>query len=307
MLAGALDVANKAKEAATDAATDGLDAAKDAAKDAGLMKKNIGIFGGTGNSGKWAVKACIQRGFKVRVWCRSEKKLQSLLKQLFGEQELAKIGDDVKVFECAKLDDPAKLKEFASGVDFTMSFLGMVAPPAQVVHPFVRAYLPVLKEMGATAPPHIHMSSIALNDSYDQGIKAWGRCVTCCALKCRPLGPTFQDMNEAEQFIMQMRKDVPYLRVTLIRGTILEDKKDYYRDFKDKTTKGYAMIPSDDLKSKVTFNIDRQHVAEAFVDVVEDFEKGDYANKNVSIFAGDKNPKQQPKPELVAPAQNQMS
>jgi hypothetical protein len=107
MLAGALDVANKAKEAATDAATDGLDAAKDAAKDAGLMKKNIGIFGGTGNSGKWAVKACIQRGFKVRVWCRSEKKLQSLLKQLFGEQELAKIGDDVKAFECAKLDDPA--------------------------------------------------------------------------------------------------------------------------------------------------------------------------------------------------------
>jgi len=60
------------------------------------------------------------------------------------------------------------------------------------------------------------------------------------------------------------------------------DKKDYLKDFTagDKSYK-LVKVGGEKTSGKLSFQIDRQHVAEAFLDVARDF---DYDGENVSVF-----------------------
>merc|ERR1711879_415066 len=120
-------------------------------------------------------------------------------------------------------------------------------------------------------PKFLSMSSIGLNDGYNHAKDAWGRCVLCCTRKVF-LKECFADMEAAEQAIELAR---PALNITIVRATILSDKDGYSKNFMLRE-KSYSFLEWDERgsarccgRSKVSFMVDRQHVAEAFLDLCE--------------------------------------
>jgi hypothetical protein len=273
-----------------------------------MSGQTIAIVAGTGNTGKWALKAALVRGMKVRLLARSPKKVDTVLTQIFPShtpEMIEKMKEEQLVIVAGGIGDTEKLVELCTGADCVMSFLGMGPDKKPTVAPGVENIMNALssiKAKGADAKcpaRFISMSSIALSESKGQANKAWGYCITCCLPGCM-LKKCFDDMQVAEDKIKQARESgTAPCGLTIARGTVLGDKKGYFRDFAERTDKPlgeancpYAFIKCGEEKQgkKMTMNIDRQHVAEAFLDMFQD---GTYDNDNVSLFSNVKckNPK----------------
>merc|ERR1719277_1314521 len=157
----------------------------------------------------------------------------------------------------------------------------MVKPPEWVVRPGCESILKAMQrivETGGVPPKFVSMSSICLSESAAQGARAWGSCVKCLSLKVM-LKNVFLDMQAAEDFLMDMRSDL--LNLVIVRASILGDKKNYSCDFSVGAPKKYCFTDADDKTGRVTFTIDRQHVAQAFLDLVQD---STYDNGQISVF-----------------------
>merc|ERR1712119_121569 len=112
-----------------------------------------------------------------------------------------------------------------------------------------------------------------MGDGYGHAKEAWGSCILCCALKVA-LKECFADMEVAEQ-VIESERAASALNITVVRATILSDKGEYFKNY-TKREKNYTVLKADERgsdkccgKSKMTFMIDRQHVAEAFLDLCE--------------------------------------
>merc|ERR1712151_548082 len=141
---------------------------------------------------------------------------------------------------------------------------------APVCRPGIEAIMKATNECSAAAKPQILiMSSVVLSDSYVQGKAAWG-CCGCVgwAMRWKLLRGCFDDMEAAEQYVFDNRTKMG-LDVTLLRATVLADKKNYYLDYSASSRANYYVVKSDELK-KVKMNIDRQHVVECFMDAAAD-------------------------------------
>ena len=54
----------------------------------------VAVIGGTGKTGKWALKGALQRGFKeIRVLARSPAKLLPILEQMFNSSDAKNCTD----------------------------------------------------------------------------------------------------------------------------------------------------------------------------------------------------------------------
>eukprot|EP00415_Alexandrium_ostenfeldii_P000522 UN0522 len=127
-------------------------------------------------------------------------------------------------------------------------------------------------------PKFISTSSIAVGESLAQGKRAWGCCTVCLVWNVF-LKNCFKDMQAAEEYITANREG---LNVTILRATILDDMKGYLKDYSKRDDHSYRLISVDDKKSKLTFKVDRQHVAEAFLDLSEG---SAFDGKDMSIFS----------------------
>merc|ERR1711865_110149 len=121
---------------------------------------------------------------------------------------------------------------------------------------------------------------IGLNGGVPHGRRAWGRCLLRFTVDFM-LKFCFADLKAAELQLESARKDG--LNVTIARATILADDKGYAKNFAAREHPGYHLLNQDVIeKGKMSFQIDRQHVAEAFLDMCL---SSDRDNSNVSIFS----------------------
>jgi len=274
-----------------------------------LVDQTIAIIGGTGKTGKWAIKAAIQRGAKVRVLCRSPDKLKGVYASLWkegampeslaydrvvesghlvvvkGSLPIGKKGEKItKVSDFAATDEQiSALKELVGDSTYVMSFLGMDPKTmAPVCRPGIEAIMKASKECEAPVKPKILiMSSIVLSDSYAQGKAAWGYCCLGWCMRWKFLKGVFDDMEVAEEYVFENRTNTG-LDVSLLRATVLKDKKNYHLDYSEQGQPKYYVVKSDELK-KVKMSIDRQHVAECFMDAAAD-KDGKFSNCEWSLF-----------------------
>jgi len=278
-----------------------------------LSDQTFAIIGGTGKTGKWAIKAAIQRGAKVKLLCRTPDKVKGVYATLWPEgavpEDLAydkvaesgqlavvkgslpigtkgqKVDDSTDFSQVVNDTDLAPLKSLVSGTTYVMSFLGMDPKnKAPVCRPGIEAIMKAVQESeGQNLKPKIFiMSSICLSDSYNQGLKAWG-CCGCVGkfMRWKMLRACFDDMEVAEKYGMDKRAEMG-LDLTLLRATVLADKKKYYMDYAASDQPKYYIVKSDELK-KVKMSIDRQHVVECFMDAAADTE-GKFSNCEWSMF-----------------------
>jgi hypothetical protein len=271
-----------------------------------IKDETIAIIGGTGNTGKWCVKGCIQRGAKVKVLCRNPDKLKRIyatlwkagenkmltydkvvtsgqLKIIKGNLPIGKKGEKVdgKNYTIAASDKQMdSLKQLVNGTTYVMSFLGMDPKNhAPICRPGIEAIMKaVQKSEGKQKPKIMIMSSIVLLDSYAQGKAAWG-CCGCIGsfMRWKFLRLVFDDMEAAEQYAIENRSTMG-LDVCLLRATVLGDKSNYYLDYTTTEPK-YYIVKSDEL-NRVKMNIDRQHVVQCFLDAISDNKQTN--NKNFS-------------------------
>mmetsp|Transcript_31639 Transcript_31639/g.90816 ORF Transcript_31639/g.90816 Transcript_31639/m.90816 type:complete len:290 (-) Transcript_31639:92-961(-) len=267
-----------------------------------MATPTVAIIGSTGKTGKWALKGALQRGYRVRVLVRAQSKFEALLKELLGDGEGQKrldANDGSLSIVCGNVTDAAKLRELlGADTDVVMSFLGMVKPPEWIVSPGVEAVAECLKKMteegpAVKVPKFITMSSIGLNESRSQAYRAWSRCITCLTADCM-LKACFADMKDAELQVEEARKwsgagDPAKLNIIIARATVLADKKGYLKDYRLTDAgapidgvKNYRCVQvGDNPQGKLTFQIDRQHVAEFFLDLAVSKK---FDGKNVSVF-----------------------
>ena len=241
-----------------------------------LRQLDVVILGGTGKTGKWAVKGALIRGYNVRLLVRSKEKAEKVMQSLFPPNP-AELLSAVTLVE-GSVTEPSKLAELFAGADVVLSFLGMAEPPAWAVRPGVEAVLTALRAM-QTPPKFVSMSSIGLGDSLSQANNAWSCCVVQLSLRWM-LKEVFADMQAAEDHILATRGGD--LNVVIVRATILSDKEAYSKDYASGAKRGYTFVKvGDDANAKLSFTIDRQHVAEAFLDLCE---SSKYDNAEVSVF-----------------------
>ena len=251
-------------------------AAEEAREKAGMSafkKLAVTILGGTGKTGKWAVKGALLRGYKVRLLVRSKKKAEKVMAELFPTN--SELFSAVTLVE-GSVTEQSKLAELFTGADVVLSFLGMAEPPVWTVRPGAEAVLTALKAM-RTPPKFVSMSSIGLGDSLEQANTAWSCCVVQLSLRWL-LKEVFADMQAAEDHILATRS--VGLNVVIVRATILSDKENYFKDYVSGVKRGYKYVTVGDA-AKLSFTIDRQHVAEAFLDVCE---SSQHDNAEVSVF-----------------------
>lgn len=270
-----------------------------------LQDHTIAVIGGTGKTGKWAIKGALQRGANVKVLCRTPDKVRSVYATLWKDGHPPDSLSYDNVLESGKLvvvkgslpigdssngpteEQMSALKALVRGSTHLMSFLGMDPKNMQpVCGPGIQAIMKATSECddtGATKPKIFIMSSIILSDSYEQGKAAWG-CCGCVGkfMRWKFLKGCFDDMEAAEQYAFDNRTKMG-LDVTLLRATVLADKKNYYLDFSATENKKYYMVTSDELK-RVKMQIDRQHVVQCFMDAAEDGEGKLGANSEWSLF-----------------------
>merc|ERR1712209_32904 len=235
--------------------------------------KTIAIVGGTGQTGKWAVKGALLRGYKVKVLARNPDKVTTVLKDLFDESEVEKHQENVTVVKGGISNEEA-LVELLTGVDTVLSFLGMVGDQSVwVVSPGVENIIAALKkvaENGGNALKLISMSAMGIGDSKNQ-MKAsnfiMGR-LTLWLIIPYMLKSCFADLEASEKLI---EKEVAagQLNMMVIRAPVLKSNKNYQHDYTGDTTQNYHIIPATDCDNISSVFIDRQQVAAAFLDSVE--------------------------------------
>jgi len=274
-----------------------------------MTNQTIAILGGTGKTGKWAIKAALQRGANVRVLCRKPDKLKHIYSTLWidgkmpeeffydtivdngrlvivkGSVPIGKKGQ--KSYEDIKPTDEqtSSINELVNGSTHILSFLGMDPKnKAPICRPGIEAIMNAAESCDMKQKPKILiMSSIILSDSYAQGKAAWGCCGCVGSLmRWNFLREVFDDMEAAEEYAINNRGKKG-LDVTLLRATVLSDKKNYYMDYAVTDQAKYYIVAADELK-KVKMKIDRQHVVECFMDVVVDKEGRKFSNCEWSIF-----------------------
>merc|ERR1711982_16141 len=193
--------------------------------------KTIAIVGGTGQTGKWAMKGALLRGYKVKLLARNPDKVTKVLATLFEEAEVEKHQENVTVVKGGIADDEAVL-ELVTGVDTVLSFLGMVGDQkVWVVFPGVENLIIAMKkvvENGGVAPKLVSMSAMGIGDSKDQ-MKAsnWlmGR-LTLWLIIPYMLKSCFDDLEASEKLIEKERQEADSsLNMTVVRAPVLKDNK----------------------------------------------------------------------------------
>jgi len=236
--------------------------------------KTIAIVGGTGQTGKWAMKGALLRGYKVKLLARNPDKVTKVLATLFEEAEVEKHQENVTVVKGGIADDEAVL-ELVTGVDTVLSFLGMVGDQkVWVVSPGVENLIIAMKkvvENGGVAPKLVSMSAMGIGDSKDQ-MKAsnWlmGR-LTLWLIIPYMLKSCFDDLEASEKLIEKERQEADSsLNMTVVRAPVLKDNKSYKHDYTGEE-KNYSIILPSDCDNIGSVFIDRQFVAAAFLDCVE--------------------------------------
>lgn len=237
-------------------------------------KPSVAIIGATGKTGKWALRGALQREYQVKALVRSPDKLEGVLKSIFPDTDVKPYLERITVVKGNATDKDA-LVELCKDTQVVMSFLGMVKKGEWIVKPGVEAVVQALKST-ESPPKFLTMSSIGLSDSRAQANKAWCYCVVKLTIDMM-LKECFADMQAAEDFVVANRQG---LNITVVRASILKDKKDYFKDYTS-SSKNHKLQGADDM-AKMSFQIDRQHVAEAFLDLVD---SAAWDNKEVSVFA----------------------
>ena len=127
------------------------------------------------------------------------------------------------------------------------------------------------------------MSSVVLLDTYGQGKAAWG-CCGCVGrlMRWKILRNVFDDMEAAEEYVIDNRNKKG-LDVTLLRATVLSDKKNYYMDYALAKQAKYYIVRAEELK-KVKMNVDRQHVVQCFMDAVAHDDSENFSNIHNFLF-----------------------
>merc|ERR1711976_386367 len=215
------------------------------------IMKTIAIVGGTGQTGKWALKGALLRGYKVKLLARNPDKVTKILSTLFDESEVEKHQENVTVIKGGIQDDEAVL-ELLTGSDTVLSFLGMVDQKVWVVSPGVDALVNGLKkvvENGGVAPKLVSMSAMGIGDSKNQ------------------MKSCFDDLEAGERIIETERSEAG-LNMTIIRAPVLKDNKNYRHDYTGED-RNYQIIQSTDCDNIASVFIDRQLVAAGFLDCVE--------------------------------------
>merc|ERR1712137_1481160 len=207
--------------------------------------KTIAIVGGTGQTGKWAVKGALLRGYKVKILARSPEKVDKILVTLFDEADVEKHKANVEVVKGGVRDEEA-IAELLNGAEVVLSFLGMVEPPKWIVNPGVEKIIEGLKkvtENGGVAPKLISMSALGIDDSKNQ-------------------------MKAANAIMgrLTLWLVIPYMIKECYAD--LEDNKSYVHDYAGEAKNYNIILPSDCDNISSVF-IDRQQVAAGFLDCVE--------------------------------------
>merc|ERR1712045_384424 len=234
------------------------------------IMKTIAVIGGTGGTGKWAVKGALLKGYKVKLLARKPEKVQKVLSILFDAEELETHQENITVVTGGVMDD-AVLDELLAGTEAVLSFLGMVDPKVWVVSPGVESIIKGLRRIadsGATPPKLISMSAMGIGDSYNQ-MKAsnWfmGR-LTAWIIIPHMLKSCFDDLEASEKMIAAARED-SNLNMTVIRAPVLRDSKDQ-KDFLSEEKDYHLIAPSDCVNVGGVF-IYRQQVAGGFLTALE--------------------------------------
>lgn len=223
----------------------------------------FGLVGGTGKSGRWALKAALVRGMKVRMLGRTPAKVQTVLSDLFpGDAELGsqaaletngrlvvvkgstpvwaeggklpdgsqKMADGSDAAAAMMRDSVGPLKEMMAGCDVVMSFLGITVPkkgkPGWAVRPGIEAILTAASELGEQRPRLVlHQTSICLNDSWPQGKKAYGGCgLIAPMIRSMILKDCFADMEASETWVFENRAKLG-VNTTVLRPAVLDGGK----------------------------------------------------------------------------------
>merc|ERR1711879_419512 len=71
------------------------------------------------------------------------------------------------------------------------------------------------------------------------------------------------------------------MNLIIVRASILADKKAYLCDYTSSQL-NYELMNADEPKGPFSFNVDRQNVAQAFLDLAVESSSAD--NRNVSVF-----------------------
>lgn len=235
--------------------------------------KTIAIVGGTGQTGKWAVKGALLRGYKVKILARSPEKVDKILATLFDEADVEKHKANVEVIKGGVRDEEA-IAGLLTGAEVVLSFLGMVEPPKWIVNPGVEKLVEGLKkvaENGGVAPKLISMSALGIADSRDQMKAAnavMGR-LTLWLVIPYMIKECYADLEASEKTIMKEAAESDgKLNMMVIRAPILKDNKSYVHDYAGEAKNYNIILPSDCDNISSVF-IDRQQVAAGFLDCVE--------------------------------------
>merc|ERR1712110_1091975 len=124
------------------------------------QRPTVAIIGGTGKTGKWALKGALVRNYNVRLLVRSPQKVEKLLQEFDG-QDLRNNLTIVKG-SCGAKDgsDIDGLVELLSGADVCLSFLGMVNPKEWAVKPGCESILKAMFKIldaGGQPPKFVSM------------------------------------------------------------------------------------------------------------------------------------------------------
>merc|ERR1712154_464401 len=100
----------------------------------GTNMKTIAVIGGTGGTGKWAVKGALLKGYKVKLLARNPDKVTKVLSTLFDADTLKTLQENVVVVAGGVMDD-AVLDDLLADTEAVLSFLGMVDQKVWVCRP----------------------------------------------------------------------------------------------------------------------------------------------------------------------------
>merc|ERR1712181_110608 len=103
-----------------------------------------------GQTGKWAVKGALIKGWNVRLLVRNPAKVEPLIRELFpakNEDEMKNLLDHRVAVVKGSIDalDQSNLVQALEGAHAVLSFVGMVKRGENVVEPAVRAVVGAMK------------------------------------------------------------------------------------------------------------------------------------------------------------------
>jgi len=247
-----------------------------------MGSKTVAILGGTGNTGKWAVKGALQRGYNTRVLARNPAKVTTIFKDLFGEAEAEEQLKKVTIVKGGVMDESA-LEELFTGADVILSLLGMPDRRTRVVEPGIRQTLTVVRKL-SPAPKVVMLSAMGIAESAAQTRRShW--CLGPLTLYCiipGMLKDVYADMEEAEKILEEERgKGDGGIVSTIVRAPVLKDEETYRLDYTDKAQQNYIYADASMVTGIKSWRLDRQDVAAGMLDCVE---SAIYDNKTITVL-----------------------